>query len=60
MDPMSPRTAGGSNRPAFKGHWPGRQMLSVKRGPYWVADCRSNEEVAMHVDLATLIPEQRT
>ena len=37
---------------------PGRQMLRVKRGPYFVADCRSVDEVAKHVDLAELIPEQ--
>jgi len=38
---------------------PGGQMLRVKRGPYWVADCRSVDEVAMHVDLAAPVPEQR-
>jgi hypothetical protein len=37
---------------------PGRQMLRVKRGPYWVADCRSVDEVAKHVDVASLVPEQ--
>lgn len=39
---------------------PGRQMLRVKRGRYLVADCRSVEEVAKHVDLAELVAEQRT
>jgi hypothetical protein len=38
---------------------PGRQMLRVKRGRYWVADCRTVDEVAKHVDLAELVPEQR-
>ena len=38
---------------------PGRQVLRVKRGRYWVADCRSVAEVAKHVDLAELVPEQR-
>jgi hypothetical protein len=38
---------------------PGQQMLRVKRGPYWVADCRSIDEVAQHVDLAALVPAQR-
>ena len=36
------------------GFHPARQMLRVKRGPYFVADCRSVEEVAKHVDLAEL------
>jgi hypothetical protein len=34
-------------------------MLRVKRGPYWVADCRSIEEIGQHVDLAELVPELR-
>ena len=37
----------------------GRQMLRVKRGRYCIADCRSAAEVASHVDLAELVPEQR-
>jgi hypothetical protein len=39
---------------------PGRQVLRVTRGPYFVADCRSVEEVAKHVDLTELVPEQRS
>ena len=34
-------------------------MLRVKRGPYFVADCRSIDEVAQHVDLASLVPQAR-
>lgn len=38
---------------------PARQMLRVKHGPYWVADCRTVDAVAEHVDVAGLVPEQR-
>ncbi len=38
---------------------PPRTMLRVRRGTYFVADCATVAEVARHVDLATLIPEQR-
>lgn len=38
---------------------PPRQMLRVRRGSYFVADCASVAEVAQHVDLASLVPEQR-
>ncbi len=38
---------------------PAQQMLRVKRGRYWVADCRSVAAVVKHVDLAKLVPEQR-
>jgi hypothetical protein len=38
---------------------PGRQLLRVKRGPYFIADCQSIDEVAQHVDLASLVPAQR-
>ena len=33
---------------------PPRQMLRVRRGSYYVADCRTVEEVGRLVDLATL------
>ena len=39
---------------------PAREMLPVRRGSYLVADCATVAEVAQHVDLATLVPEQRT
>lgn len=35
-------------------------MLRVRHGTYFVADCRTVDEVAQHVDLATLVPEQRS
>ena len=38
---------------------PAREML-LRRGSYLVADCATVAEVAQHVDLATLVPEQRT
>jgi hypothetical protein len=38
---------------------PPRPMLRVRRGTYFVADCATVAEVARHVDLATLVPEQR-
>jgi hypothetical protein len=34
------------------------EMLTVKRGSYLVADCRTVAEVARYVDLATPAPEQ--
>ena len=37
-----------------------REMLRVRRGRYLVADCATVDEVARLVDLATLVPEQRT
>ena len=39
---------------------PARQMLRVRKRGYLVADCESVTEVAEHVDLATLVPEQRS
>jgi hypothetical protein len=33
-------------------------LLRVKRGTYFVADCATDAEVAQHVYLATLVPEQ--
>lgn len=36
-----------------------REMLRVKHGTYFVADCASVAEVAELVDLATLFPESR-
>lgn len=38
---------------------PPKTVLRVRRGTYLVADCRTVEEVAQLVDLATLVPEQR-
>jgi hypothetical protein len=38
---------------------PGRQRLRVKRGRYFVADCRSIDEVTQHVDLSQLMPSAR-
>ena len=38
---------------------PAREMLRVKHGTYFVADCRTVAEVAELVDLATLVPEPR-
>jgi hypothetical protein len=38
---------------------PAREMLRVRRGTYLITDCASVAEVAQHVDLATLVPEQR-
>ena len=35
---------------------PAREMLRVKHGTYFVADCRTVAEVAELVDLATLVP----
>jgi len=39
---------------------PVRQILRVRKGSYFVADCASVGEAAQHVDLASLVPEQRT
>jgi len=39
---------------------PAREMLRVRHGTYVVADCRTVAEVARLVDLAALVPEQRT
>jgi hypothetical protein len=38
---------------------PAREMLR-KHGTYFVVDCATVPEVAQLVDLATLVPEQRT
>ena len=38
---------------------PPRQMLRVRNGTYLIADCATVAEVARHVDLAALVPEQR-
>jgi len=35
-------------------------MLRVQHGTYFVADCRSVAEVAELVELASLLPEQRS
>ena len=35
------------------------EMLRVRHGSYVVIDCRSIDEVAAVVDLASLVPEQR-
>ena len=37
---------------------PPTQMLRVRKGSYYVQDCRTVGEVAELVDLATLVPEQ--
>ena len=37
---------------------PVRHPLRVKRGPYWMVDC-CTDEVARHFDLAKLVPEKR-
>src|SRR5215218_9247588 len=39
---------------------PAREMLRVRHGTYFVADCTTVAEVAQLVDLASLVPEQRT
>ena len=39
---------------------PAREMPRVKHGTCFVADCATVPEVAQLVDLATLVPEQRT
>ena len=39
---------------------PAREMLRVRLGTYLVADCATLAEVAKLVDLATLVPEQRS
>jgi hypothetical protein len=38
---------------------PPREVLRVKRGTCYVADCATIGEVAELVDLSTLVPEQR-
>lgn len=38
---------------------PAREMLRVRHGTHFVADCRTVAEVAALVDLAPLVPEQR-
>ena len=38
---------------------PDRPMLRVKHRPYLVADGHTVTELSQHVDLATLVPEQR-
>jgi hypothetical protein len=38
---------------------PPTPMLRVRKGTYYVADCRSVADVAKLVDLAPLVPEQR-
>ena len=39
---------------------PPQEMLRVKHGTYLVADCATIAEVAQLVDLASLVPEQRS
>jgi hypothetical protein len=39
---------------------PAREMLRVKHGTFFVADCRTVAELAELVDLSTLVPEQRS
>ena len=39
---------------------PPRPMLRVRKGSYYIADCATVAEVAKYVDLATLVPEQRS
>lgn len=56
-----------STGPGCVAEWPGqpqsarrpRSLWRVRRDTYFVADCRTVEEVARLVDLATLMPEQR-
>lgn len=38
---------------------PPTPILRVRKGSYFVTDCRTVAEVAPLVDLATLVPEQR-
>jgi len=38
---------------------PAREMLRVKHGTYLVSNCANVAEVAQHVDLPSLVPEQR-
>jgi hypothetical protein len=38
---------------------PPTPILRVRKGTYYIADCRTVDQVAKLVDLATLVPEQR-
>ena len=38
---------------------PAKPMLRVRKGSYLIADCATIAEVARHVDLAALVPDQR-